>query len=297
MSNFWILFTGVCVALSAGSLGCFLILQKKIMLADAISHAVLPGIVIAFLLSGTRSPVWMLLGASLSGLFTVYLVDWLERKVGLQSDSSIGVTYTWLFALGIILLAVFANKTDIDQECVLFGELIYVPLAKMNIGGFNIPEASIRLFLLLIAVILFIILCYRSLVLHSFDPKFAAIKGAATVFMQYAFLGMISTTTVFSFESVGVVLVIALLVIPPVSARVWVSNIKSMLFVSAFYSIASVILGFIMAYLFDGTLGATITICSMFLFLLSFFLKQIFVRKQSKKLFSFAVESDKVRVA
>lgn len=296
MSNIWIIITGILVAICSGSLGCYLVLQKRAMLADAISHAVLPGIVIAYLLSGDRSPYLMLIAASISGLVATFLVDWLEKKVGLQADSSIGVTYTWMFAVGIILLAYFAGQTDLDQECVLFGELIYVPLHKTEIFGFKIPIATTRLSILMLVIIGFLIACGRSLQLYSFDSAFAAFKGLSTTLLHYTFLGLISTTTVFSFESVGVILVIALLVIPPISAKLWASSVNKMILISVIYSIASVLIGFALAYYLDNTLSATITLSSAALFILSFIVKQILVRKKIEQNFSTASISHEGRV-
>lgn len=296
MSNVWIIITGILVALCTGTLGSYLVLQKRAMLADAISHAVLPGIVIAYLLSGDRSPYLMLIAASLSGLLATFLVDWLEKKVGLHADSSIGVTYTWMFAVGIILLSYFAGQTDLDQECVLFGELIYVPLHKIEVLGFKIPIATTRLSILLLLIIGFLIACGRSLQLYSFDSAFATFKGLSTTLLHYSFLGLISTTTVFSFESVGVILVIALLVIPPISAKLWANTINSMILISAIYSTLSVGIGFAIAYYFDNTLSATITLSSAALFIVSFALKQIFIRKKIEQNFSSIRESHKVRV-
>lgn len=296
MNNIWIILTGILVALSASSLGTFLVLQKKSMLADAISHAVLPGIVLAYLISGNRSPFLLLMGAAISGILATFLIDWLEKKVGLQADSSIGVTYTWMFAIGIILLAFFAGNTDLDQECVLFGELVYVPLYKTSIAGISIPNSTLRLLFLFIAILIFLSIFGKSLTLYSFDPGFAVFKGLATTILHYMFLGLVSTTTVFSFESVGVVLVIALLVIPPISAKIWANSIKDMLMLSAAYSIVTVLIGFTFAYFTDGSVSASITLSSAFLFLLSFILKQIIVRKKVEQNFAMRVESNEMRV-
>jgi len=109
-------------------LGSFLILRRMAMVGDAISHAVLPGIVLAFLLSGSRDSFQMIAGAALLGIFTTFLIEFFHKKARLQTDAAIGVTFTWLFALGIILVSVFAGQVDLDQDCVLYGEIAYVPL-------------------------------------------------------------------------------------------------------------------------------------------------------------------------
>src|SRR6478752_4292588 len=110
MSSFWIILTGALVAVTCSLLGCYLILRRMAMVGDAISHAVLPGIVLAFLISGSRQTIPMLIGAGLLGILTTFLIEFLHKKARLQEDASIGVTLTWLFALGVILISVFANK-------------------------------------------------------------------------------------------------------------------------------------------------------------------------------------------
>ena len=114
MDALWIILTGTLAGASCALVGTFLVLRKMSMLGDAISHAVLPGIVIAFLLSGSRSSVPMLLGAAGFGLLTAFIVETLHRRGRLQQDASIGVTFTWLFAVGVILISRFAGMVDLD---------------------------------------------------------------------------------------------------------------------------------------------------------------------------------------
>src|SRR5690606_24945826 len=116
MVLFWIILTGALVAISAGLLGCFLVLRRMSMIGDAISHAVLPGIVIAYLISGSREPITVLIGASVLGLVTTFMIEYLQKKAKVQGDAAIGVTYTFLFAVGIILISLFAGQVDIDQR-------------------------------------------------------------------------------------------------------------------------------------------------------------------------------------
>ncbi|NRA48492.1 MAG: metal ABC transporter permease, partial [Phaeodactylibacter sp.] len=128
MNAFWIILTGALVATSCGLLGAFLVLRKMAMLGDAISHAVLPGIVIAYLFSGSRETLPMLIGAAGIGVLTTFLVEFLHQKARLQIDASIGITFTWLFAIGIIMISMYVGQVDLDQDCVLYGEIAYVPL-------------------------------------------------------------------------------------------------------------------------------------------------------------------------
>src|SRR4051812_23293078 len=128
MDTIFIILTGSLVAASCGLLGCYLVLRKMALIGDAISHAVLPGIVIAFLISGSRDSLVMIAGAGVIGLLTTFLIEFLHRKARLQEDASIGVIFTTLFALGVILISYYAENIDLDQDCVLYGEIAFVPL-------------------------------------------------------------------------------------------------------------------------------------------------------------------------
>ena len=119
MAAFFIILTGALVAITCALLGSFLLLRKMAMLGDAISHAVLPGIVLAFMISGSRDNVIMLIGASLAGLLVTLLIELLHKKVHLQEDASIGISFTWLFAIGVILISAYTEQVDLDQDCVL----------------------------------------------------------------------------------------------------------------------------------------------------------------------------------
>ena len=116
MDAFYIIATASLFALSCSILGSFLILRKMAMVGDAISHAVLPGIVVAFLFTGTRDSIEMIIGAGILGVFTTFLIEFFHRKARLQADAAIGVTFTWLFALGVILVSLYTGQIDIDQD-------------------------------------------------------------------------------------------------------------------------------------------------------------------------------------
>ena len=143
MFDFWIIITASIIALNSSLLGSFLVLKKLSLIGDALSHAVLPGIVVAFLISGEINSFWMLLGASGFGLIAILLIDWLNRIGGFGKDSSIGIIYTLLFAIGIILITAKAKNADIDVDCVLFGDINTTPLVNRIMGiptpTFNVP--------------------------------------------------------------------------------------------------------------------------------------------------------------
>lgn len=288
MNSFLIILAGSLVAISCGLLGCYLILRKMAMLGDAISHAVLPGIVLAFLFTGERDSVTMLIGAGLIGILTTFLIEYFHKKGGLQTDASIGVTFTWLFAIGVILLSVFAGQVDLDQDCVLYGEIAYVPIDLWitDSGTVMGPRVIYTAGSVLILILLFIYLGFKELFLTTFDPAYASAIGISTVLWHYLLMGAVSLTTVASFESVGAILVIALLIAPPATAYLLTENFVTMLVITAILGVLISISGYYMAYLADGSIAGAMASMAGFFFTLAFLFSPkegYFVKKKLKK--------------
>ena len=149
MFDFWIILTACVIAINSSLLGGFLVLRKMSLIGDALSHSVLPGIVIAFLITGEINSFWMLIGASFFGVLSVFLIDWLNRIGRFGNDSSIGIVYTLLFAIGIILITSKAKNSDIDVDCVLFGDINTIPIVNKILG---IPMPTFNLLIILIIV-------------------------------------------------------------------------------------------------------------------------------------------------
>ncbi len=266
MNALIIIVTGALVASSCSLLGSFLILRRMAMVSDAISHAVLPGIVIAFLLGSDIDSIWMLIGAGLVGLLTTFLIEFFHNKGQLQTDASIGVTFTWLFALGVILLSYYAGDAHIDEECVLYGEIAYVPLDVIVLSNGSIlgPKALIVLAVVFVLNGTFVLLNYKELKVTTFDPSFARSVGISPEKWHYALMGLVSLTTVSSFESVGAILVVALIVTPPATAYLMTNDLKKMLFLSMGLGCSSSLFGYLLAVWLDGSIaGAIATVAGL----------------------------------
>jgi manganese/zinc/iron transport system permease protein len=236
------------------------------MVGDAISHGVLPGIVVAFLVTGTRDSLVMVLGAGILGMITTFIIEFLHKKGNLQSDASIGVTFTLLFAIGVILISVFAGDVDLDLDCVLNGEIAYVPLDLIYLpSGVSIgPKVVITLTVVLLAVLVFIISSYKELKVTSFDPDYALAIGLPVATWHYLLMGAVSVTTVASFEAVGAILVVAFLIAPPAIAYLFTQNLKQMLILTAIIGVVVSILGYGMAAVMNASIsGAMATICGI----------------------------------
>lgn len=269
MEAFWIILVGSLIAVSCALLGSYLILRKMSMVGDAISHAVLPGIVIAYLLSGSRETLPMLIGAAALGVLTTVLIELFHKKSNLQMDASIGITFTWLFAIGIILISLFAGQVDLDQDCVLYGEIAYVPLDLwITEGGYNLGPRTVWIASgLLLLLLVFIWRGYKGLFITTFNEEFAKALGIGVAFWHYALMGAVSLTTVISFESVGAILVVALLIVPPATAYLITTDLKKMLFLSSIFGILSAIGGYYLAALINGSIAGAIASVAGFLFL------------------------------
>ncbi|MEC1735431.1 metal ABC transporter permease [Bacillus mojavensis] len=243
----WIIVTGILVGVSCALIGTFLVLRRMAMLADAISHTVLLGIVGAFLVTKSLDGIPMFIGAAVSGLLTAFLVQLLHSK-GVQSDAAIGVVFTSLFAVGVILLSVYGANVHLDIEHSLMGEIAFVPWNTVTIFGVDIgPKAFWMLVAVLLINITMVSVCYKEFKIASFDPQMALAIGIPVMLIHYLQMGMLSLTTVASFDSVGAILVVAMLIVPPAAAHLLTDRLLYMLIISAVIGGMSALLGYICA--------------------------------------------------
>jgi manganese/zinc/iron transport system permease protein len=270
MSSFYVILTGMLVAGGCSIVGCFLVLRKMAMIGDAISHAVLPGIVIAFLISGSRDSVWMMFGAAVLGLLTVYLIQ-LFQQSGLQSDAAIGVVFTTLFAIGVLLISVFASNAHLDMDHVLYGEIAYVPWNTLEIAGFDVGPRAVWITGAMFLINLLVIGgFFKQFKITSFDPALAASLGIPVVFFHYLLMSLVSLTTVASFESVGAILVVGMLVVPPLTAYLLTEKLSRMIVYSVGLGAISSVAGFYTASVLDASIAACMLCVSGVLLLLAF---------------------------
>lgn len=276
MSDFWIILTGALVAVNCGLLGAFLILRRMAMTGDAISHAVLPGIVVAYLISGSRNSVFMLIGAAVFGLLTARLIELFKKRARLQADASIGITFTFLFAVGVVLVSAFSGNIDIDQECVLYGDIAYVPFDLLYSGTVNLGPATVWLQGgNLIAVLAVLIFGFRGFFITGFDAGYARGLGINTGRWHYLLMGLVSLTTVMSFNAVGAILVVAFLVVPPAAAYLLSTRMRTMLWLTAAFGIASAVGGFYLAEWWKTSISASMAVMSGLLFAAVFLLLKL----------------------
>jgi manganese/zinc/iron transport system permease protein len=266
----WVMLTGSLVGISCGVIGCFLIIRKMAMLGDAISHSVLLGIVSAFLISNSFDSIAMLVGATIAGILTAFLVQ-LFHQSGVQSDAAIGVVFTSLFAFGVILVSVFAKKVHLDLEHVLYGEIAYVPWDTIVIWGAELgPKAVWLIGGVLFFSLTVIGMIYKEIKICSFDSQLAVAVGIPVMFIHYVLMGLVSLTTVASFESVGAILVVAMLIVPGATAYLLTDRLSVMLGISALVGVLSSVLGYGLATLLDASIAGAMATVAGILFALAF---------------------------
>lgn len=283
MDDFWIILTGSLVAINCGLLGTFLILRKMAMVGDAISHSVLPGIVIAFLITGARDNIPMLIGAAMIGVLTTLLIELIHKKARLQSDAAIGITFTALFAIGVLLVSLFTKNTDLDQECVLYGDITTVPFDLWIVDG-NLSLGPRPVWVmggLLFLLGGYLAWAWKGLKLTTFDPAYAAAIGISVNFFHYSLMSAVSLTTVISFESVGAILVVAFLVVPPATAYLLTERLRPMLWLTILFGISTAAGGYYLSKALEGSIAGAMTAVAGLQFLLVFLYTWL---KKSRKL-------------
>lgn len=265
----WILITGALVGITCGIVGAYLILRRMAMMADAISHTVLLGIVIAFLITQSLEGVHMLIGAIGAGILTTFLVQWFHSK-GVEHDASIGVVFTSLFALGVILISTAVGNVHLDIKHALMGEIAFIPWNRLTLFGFEIPVATATLLLVLAIVLFFVLAFYKEWKITSFDPALAVSLGLPVMLLHYLFMTLVSITTVASFDAVGAIMVVAMLITPAASAYLWTNRLSIMLVLSAGFGALSAILGYYVALWLDSSISGSMALMTGAVFLVSF---------------------------
>ncbi len=253
----WIVLAGVLSACSCALVGNFLVLRKLSLMGDAISHAVLPGLAIAFLISHSRAAGPMFIGAVIVGVLTAFLTQVITRHGKVEHGAAMGVVFSILFALGLVLIRQAADHVDLDPGCVLYGDILAVGLDAFE-GTF--PKTVVNLILVMAANLLFVGLFYKELRICAFDPDLATSRGIPANVMHYALMIMVAVTTVANFEAVGSILVIAMLIVPAVTAHLLTDRLGVMILLSLIAAAMSAIFGHIVAMFGPGWLGFDATV-------------------------------------
>lgn len=247
----WIILAGSLCAIAAALPGNFLVLRRLSLLGDAISHAILPGLAAAYLITGQRHG-WLiflgaLIGAALVGVLTVVLSDFAKVHGRVDEGAAIGVVFTFLFALGLVMIVRAADSVDLDPGCVLYGAIEMTPVNTVEVGGMAIPRAILSLSTVTAVNLAFVFFLYRPLKVSTFDPQLAQSQGIPVRLLHYLLAGLVAMTSVAAFESVGNILVVAMFVVPPVTAWLWTDRLWLMIVLSTLFGVLSAVFGHVSA--------------------------------------------------
>lgn len=251
------LIASVTIGISCGLIGTYIMLRRMSLIGDALAHAVLPGVVVSFMVAG-KSEVALFIGAVVSGILTVLLIGFVNRNSKIKEDTSIGIIFTGAFALGILLVSQL-KQVHIDLSSYLFGDVLGVSTGDITLS-----------MIIMVVIILCIVLFYKQLLLTSFDPTMAMTIGISTTLVHYMLMTLLSMSIVAGLQSVGVILIIAMLITPPATAYLLSNNLKKILLLSAMFGTISAITGLYLSYHFNFASGASIVLVAVALFMLAF---------------------------
>ncbi|MBJ6360238.1 iron chelate uptake ABC transporter family permease subunit [Paenibacillus sp. GCM10012307] len=255
--------SAIILGIVSGVLGSFIVLRRMSLMGDALSHAVLPGVALSYILG-----INMIIGASLFGLLAAILIQFITNRSTIKSDTSIGIILSSFFALGIVLIT-FA-QSGLDLTHILFGNILAVPKSEL-----------LQSFIIMLVVIAVVSLFYKELLISSFDPVVSKAYGLKTNFYHYLLMMLLSVVTVSSLSQVGIVLVIAMLVIPAATSYLWTNKLLHMIVLASFYGAFSGVAGVVVSFNYNLPTSGTIVLVGVTGFGISFIVspKNNFFRK------------------
>ena len=267
---FWTMLVGIVGNSACAVVGCYLVLRRMSLLGDAISHSVLGGIAITFLLTGQLGFV-MFLGALAVGVLTAFLTQVLHNAGNVPEDSSMGVVFASLFAVGVVIISRYPN-TDLDVDCVLYGHIEFVALMMTKRFGIFVPDAFVKLSAVLLLTVGVIMFLWKEFKIASFDPLLATAVGINATAMHYLLMGLTATVTVASLESVGAIVVIAMLIVPAATAHLLTDRLRYMMLIAVGVASASAVAGYLVANHFDTNTAGMMAVMAGVQFALAVFL-------------------------
>lgn len=247
------------VAIACAIPGTFLVLRKMAMISDAISHSILPGIVIGFFITQDLNSPWLILLAAVTGVLTVVLVEKIQQTKLVKEDTAIGLVFPALFSIGVIMIAKYANDVHLDIDAVLLGELAFTPFDRIFYNGIDFGPKSLWVIGIILLVTLALLFAfYKELKMSTFDAGLATSLGFSPALLHYGLMSIASVTTVGAFDAVGAILVVALMIAPAASAYLLTNNLTKMIALACFFGVFSAISGYWSANFLDASIAGSI---------------------------------------
>ncbi len=260
------------VAIACAIPGTFLILRKMALISDAISHSILPGIVIGFFLTQDLNSPWLIIFAALFGVITVVLVEFIQKTELVKEDTAIGLVFPVMFSIGVILIAQNANDIHLDIDAVLLGELAFAPFDRFVVNEYDLGPKSLWIVGSIVGVTLVLLgAFFKELKLSTFDADLSSVLGFSPIIIHYGLMTVASVTTVGAFESVGAILVVALMIAPAAIAYLLTDDLKKMLGLACFFGVLSAITGYWVANILDASIAGSMATVLGILFLMVYF--------------------------
>lgn len=256
------------VAIACAIPGVFLVLRKMALISDAISHSILPGIVIGFFITQDLNSPLLILLAAITGVITVVLVEAIQKTGLVKEDTAIGLVFPVLFSIGVILIAKNANDVHLDIDAVLLGELAFAPFDRLLISGVDVGPKSLWVMGVILLLTLGLLFAFfKELKVSTFDVGLSSALGFSPVILHYGLMSVSSVTVVGAFDAVGAVLVVAFMIAPAATAYLLTANLKKMLLLSVLFGVASAISGYWFAHWLDASISGSMTTMLGVLFL------------------------------
>ncbi len=266
-----IVLIGVVTAVAAALPGTYLVLRRTALVSDAISHAILPGIVVAFFFTRDLNSPLLLLAAAATGVLAVVLIEALIRSRLVPEDASIGLVFPALFSIGVILISRYAGGVHLDTDSVLLGELAFAPFDRLLLGGIDLgPRALWTMGAILILNLVVIGLAWKELKLATVDAGLATLLGFSPALIHYSLMTLVSITAVGAFDAVGSILVVALMIAPPATAYLLVDRFAPMLWLGAVVAAVSAVVGYGVGFLLDVSIAGSMAGACGLLFAFAF---------------------------
>lgn len=256
------------VAIACAIPGVFLVLRKMALISDAISHSILPGIVIGFFITQDLNSPLLILLAAITGVITVVLVEAIQKTGLVKEDTAIGLVFPVLFSIGVILIAKNANDVHLDIDAVLLGELAFAPFDRLLISGVDLGPKSLWVMgVILLITLSLLIAFFKELKVSTFDVGLSSALGFSPVILHYGLMSVSSITVVGAFDAVGAVLVVAFMIAPAAAAYLLTANLKKMLWLSVLFGVAAAISGYWVAHWLDASISGSMSTMLGILFL------------------------------
>lgn len=251
----------VVVAVTCALPGVFLVLRGVTMVSDAITHTVLLGIVLAFFITQDLNSPLLMIGATLVGLATVWLIETIQRSDLVSNDAAIGIVFPLFFSIAIIMITLYAGDVHLDEDAVLMGELAFAPFRRLAVFGYDLGPQSLWVMLIIMIInALFIFFFYKELKVTTFDPAFAAALGFSPLLIHYGLMTLVSLTAVGAYDSVGSILIVGFMVGPALSGYLLTHSLNKMIAITIIMAIVNSVIGVQMAFWLDTTIAGMIAV-------------------------------------